>query len=321
MTNITALLLIHQRRFPTGIWLILSLLTLGVTSSWQSVQASTPRNLPPNSSPVVDAKRTETITLRQRLIDWSESRKSNGLSEGVQVQRPVSPIVSQNAPAELKNLLTQIDEAASKGDIKAVMQLYSPNFTHGDGLNRQTLEQSLTSLWQRHPQLRYSTQLESWKSEGNVIVAETVTNITGLPSANSNNLALNATIKSRQRIQDAKIVSQEILSERTLLTAGSKPPQVDVNLPQQVKVGQQYNFDAIVQEPLGDDFLLGTALEEPVQANKYLNPTSVDLELLTSGGLFKVGRAPSTPGNQWVSAVILRGDGMTMVTQRLQVVK
>lgn len=62
-------------------------------------------------------------------------------------------------------------------------------------------------------------------------------------------------------------------------------------------------------------------MEEPVQADKYLNPTPVDLELLSSGGLFKVGRAPSTPGSQWLSAVIMRGDGMTMVTQRVQVVK
>ncbi|MEH2241801.1 nuclear transport factor 2 family protein [Nostoc sp.] len=227
----------------------------------------------------------------------------------------------QNAPAELKNLLTQIDVAASKGDVKGVLQFYSPNFTHGDGLNLQTLERSLISLWQRYPKLQYSTKLLSSKPEGNAIIAETETKITGLPSGNSNNLALDATIKSRQRIAGGKIVRQDILSERTLLTSGSKPPQIDIKLPQQVQVGQKYNFDAIVQEPLGDDFLLGTALEESIQPDKLLNPTPVDLELLTSGGLFKVAQAPSTPGSQWVSAVILRGNGMTMVTQRLQVVK
>ncbi|UKO98603.1 nuclear transport factor 2 family protein [Nostoc sp. UHCC 0870] len=227
----------------------------------------------------------------------------------------------QNAPATVKNLLTQIDAAASKGDVKGVLQYYSPIFTHGDGLNRQTMEKALVTFWKRHPNLRYSTQLQSWKSEGNSIIAETVTNITSLPSANSNNLALNTTIKSRQRITGGKIVRQDVLSERTLLTSGSKPPQIDVKLPQQVKVGQQYNFDAIVQEPLGDDLLLGTALEEPIQASKYLNPTSVDLKPLNSGGLFKIGRAPSTPGNRWISAVILRGGGMTIVTQRLQVVR
>ncbi|MBN3872923.1 MAG: nuclear transport factor 2 family protein [Nostoc sp. JL33] len=226
-----------------------------------------------------------------------------------------------NAPADVKKLLTQVDAAASRGDVKGVLQFYSPNFTHGDGLTLQTMERSLTSLWQRYPKLQYSTKLLSSKPEGNGIIAETETQITSLPSGNSNNLALNATIKSRQRIASGKILRQDILSERTLLTSGSKPPQVDIKLPQQVLVGQKYNFDAIVKEPLGDDFLLGTALEEPIQPDKYLNPTSVDLELLTSGGLFKVAQAPSTPGSQWVSAVILRGNGMTMITQRLQVVK
>ncbi|MEH2075034.1 MAG: nuclear transport factor 2 family protein [Nostoc sp.] len=227
----------------------------------------------------------------------------------------------QNAPADLKNLLTQVDAAASRGDVKGVLQFYSPSFTHGDGLNFQTLEKSLTSLWQRYPKLQYTTKLLSSKSEGNGIIAETETKITGLPSSNGNKLALNATIKSRQRIEGGKIVRQDVLTERTLLTSGSKPPQIDIKLPEQVRVGQKYNFDAIVQEPLGDDFLLGTALEESIQPDKFLNPTPVDLELLTSGGLFKTAQAPSTPGSQWVSAVILRGNGMTMVIQRLQVVK
>ncbi|OUL20858.1 hypothetical protein [Nostoc sp. 106C] len=289
MTNIINLLLRRHRKFPTSIWLILSILTFGIATTWQCTQASTTQQSLHTSKPSSERLAAEKI--------------------------------AQNAPPELANLLTQIDTAASLGDVKKVIEFYSPNFVHGDGLNRQTLEKALIDLWKRYPKLKYTTQLQSWQSEGNAIVAETVTNITGLPSANSNNLALNATIKSRQRISGAKILRQDILSERTLLTSGSKPPQVDVKLPQQVKVGQQYNFDAIVQEPLGDDFLLGTAIEEPIQADKYLNPTPVDLELLTSGGLFKVGRAPSTPGNQWISAVILRGNGMTMVTQRLQVVK
>ncbi|MDF5708885.1 MAG: nuclear transport factor 2 family protein [Nostoc sp. S4] len=235
-------------------------------------------------------------------------------------QQLVQATTPQNAPAGLNNLLTQVDAAASKGDVKGVLQFYSPNFTHGDGLNRQTLEKSLVSLWQRYPKLQYTTKLLSAKAEGNAIIAETETQIIGSPSPKSNNLGMNATIKSRQRIVDGKILRQDILSERTLLTSGSNPPQIDVKLPQQVKVGQKYNFDAIVQEPLGDDFLLGTALEEPIRADKYLNPTPVDLQLLTSGGVFKVGQAPPIPGSQWVSAVILRGNGMTMVTQRLQVV-
>ena len=278
MTNIITALVRRQPRFPASMWLVLFLLTLGLTSGWQRTQAATPQQL-------------------------------------------AQATTAQNAPANLTNLLTQVDAAASRGDVKGVLQFYSPNFTHGDGLNLQTLEKSLISLWQRYPKLQYSTKLLSSKPEGSAIIAETETKITGLPSGNSNNSALNATIKSRQRIEGAKIVRQDILSERTLITSGSKPPQIDIKLPEQVKVGQKYNFDAIVQEPIGDDFLLGTALEEPIQPDKFLNPTPVDLQLLTSGGLFKTAQAPSTPGSQWVSAVILRGNGMTMITQRLQVVK
>lgn len=227
----------------------------------------------------------------------------------------------ETAPPTLKNLLTQIDQASNRGDVKAVMQYYSSNFTHSDGLNRQTMEQALKSFWQTYPQLRYNTRLQSWESQGNTIVAETVTTITGLPSANSNNLALNATITSRQKISGKKIISQEILSERTQITSGNKPPQVEIKLPQQVKVGQKYSFDAVVQEPLGNDFLLGSAMEETIKPAKYLNPTPVDLELLNAGGLFKIGTAPTQPGSQWVSAVIVRNGGMTMITQRLRVVK
>ncbi|MTJ09161.1 nuclear transport factor 2 family protein [Anabaena sp. UHCC 0204] len=227
----------------------------------------------------------------------------------------------QNAPAGLTNLLSQIDNAANQRNVNGVMQFYSPTFTHGDGLNRKGMEQALTGLWKRYPQLRYTTRLESWKSEGNTIIAETVTSISGVPSPNSNNLTLQSTIKSRQRVTGSKIVRQDILSERTQLTTGSKAPQVDIRLPQQVKVGEKYSFDAIVQEPLGQDILLGKAIEEPIQANKFLTPTTVNLEFLNAGGLFKIGRAPAKPGTQWISAVIRRGDDMTIITQRLQIVK
>lgn len=229
---------------------------------------------------------------------------------------PQPPV--NNAPPQLINLLSQIDAAATQRNVEGVMRFYSPNFTHSDGLTRQSMAQALTQLWQRYPQLKYQTSVQSWQPQGNAIVAETITNITSAQPQNLN-MVFDATIKSRQRYEDGKIVQQEILSERTQLRSGDKPPTVQVKLPEQVKTGQQYNFDAIVQEPLGEEYLLGAVIEEPIKPENYLNPSRVDLELLSSGGLFKVGRAPNQPNNQWISAVLIRGDGMTMVTQRLNV--
>jgi ketosteroid isomerase-like protein len=224
------------------------------------------------------------------------------------------------APPELRETLTQIDAAASQGDLEAVMEFYSPEFTHADGLTYETMQQALTAFWERYPDLTYQTALTSWEADGDAIVAETVTTITGTQEAEGRTFRLDSTIASRQRFVGQQMVSQEILSERSQVTSGENPPTVTVNLPEQVTTGQEYPFDAIVAEPLGDRVLLGTALEEPVSPDGYLTPATLDLTLLPAGGLFKVGQAPATPESRWVSAIIIREDGITEVTQRLQVV-
>lgn len=225
------------------------------------------------------------------------------------------------APAELTKLLTEIDAAANRRDVKAVMAFYGQNFTHSDGLNSQNMEKALTQLWQRHPSLNYRTEIKSWKAEGSAIVAETVTTITGTHNKDGRDLNLKATIRSQQRFENQKIVKQEILAEQTQLSSGKNPPTIQVNLPDQVKVGQEYHFDAIVQEPIGDDILIGTVVEEPIAEKTFFNPSEVEFELLNSGGIFKVGKAPATPNNRWVSAVLMRQGGITTVTVRLRVVQ
>jgi hypothetical protein len=45
------------------------------------------------------------------------------------------------------------------------------------------------------------------------------------------------------------------------------------------------------------------------------------LELLQSGGLFKRVTAPATPENRWLSAILIQGDGIVVVSQRVKVEK
>ncbi|HAT14134.1 MAG TPA: hypothetical protein DCS91_11680 [Microcoleaceae bacterium UBA11344] len=243
-------------------------------------------------------------------------------AQGVRSANPqVQAQTGATAPAQLTKLLTEIDAAANRRDVKAVMAFYGQNFTHSDGLNSQNMEKALTQLWQRYPSLNYRTEIKSWKAEGSAIVAETVTRIAGTHKKDGRELTLKATIRSQQRFEGQKIVKQEILAEQTQLTSGKNPPTIQVNLPEQVKVGEDYYFDAIVREPIGDDILIGTALEEPVTAQTLFKSSEVDLELLNSGGIFKIGKAPATPENRWISAVLMRQGGITTVTVRLRVVK
>jgi hypothetical protein len=224
------------------------------------------------------------------------------------------------APAELTQILTLMDAAANRRDLSTLIQFYSSNFSHGDGLNRQSMENAIATFWKRDQTLNYRTQLQSWKKQGNSFIAETVTTITGNQKLDSRNVTLKSTIRSLQIFEGNKLVKQEILSEKTEMKSGKNPPNIQFNLPDKVKVGQEYFFDAIVQEPLGDDILLGTAIEEPISEKTLLSSSPADLEVLNSGGLFKVGKAPALAENRWISAVLMRSGGMTILTQRLRVV-
>jgi len=223
-------------------------------------------------------------------------------------------------PPELSIILSQVDTAANSRNIAQLTLLYTANFTNSDNLTRDKMMEALTAFWKRYPALTYRTEVQSWEYREGGFMVETVTNISGTSDQGGAVTKFQSTLRSRQIIDNLRINKQEILAEKTQVTIGNNPPTIRINLPAQVRVGQQYSFDAIVQEPLGDDLILGAALEEPVNRDRYLNPADVELNLLQSGGIFKVGRAPLRPEPRWISAVIIRGGGTTVITQRLRVV-
>lgn len=252
------------------------------------------------------------------VLGWSGITPERAIANHSQQHSPAL-LAQTSAPAELLASLRQIDAAASRENLEGVLQFYSPNFRHSDGLTRQSWGQALSAFWKQYDQLKYQTKIQSWQRQGNGWVAETVTQITGTQKQPNRTLQLNTTLTARQRMVGQQIVSQDILSEKTQITAGTNPPDVEFNLPQQVNVGGTYSFDAIVKEPLGSSMLLGAALEESVTARSYLQTSPVKLEVLPAGGLFKVGQAPQRPVDQWISAVLIRSNGMTIISQRLKV--
>jgi hypothetical protein len=239
------------------------------------------------------------------------------LSMGIVPAQAASP---ETAPDALTNTLEQIEQAATRQDVDQVIGFYSVDYRNADGLDRSAYGNALSELWSTSPSLVYEIELLAWDANDNGYVAETLTTISGVKQTGGRSMQVETKTRSRQYFQNNQIVDQEILSEQTTLSSGVNPPEVKVNLPETVMVGQSYNFDAIVQEPLGSDLLLGTVLEEPVSPTQFSSMQDLDLELLQAGGLFKVGRAPLSTEDRWISAVLIRGDGITIVTQRLQVI-
>lgn len=224
-----------------------------------------------------------------------------------------------SAPEAVKAFVRQLDEAINQRNLDSVLNLYSNNFSHGDGYDRQALAKSFARLWQRFPNLTYRTELTDWQPQGQGFVVELQTNIQGTETQKSRQFNLTSTLKTRQTLMQGQIQRQDILSEHTQLTSGKEPPQVTVNAPDVVAPGRKYDFDVIVQEPLRDDQVLGTAVTVPVNPSQFLENPRLSLEVLPSGGLFKTGQAPDTPGSQWLSAILVRQGGITVVTRRLRV--
>ncbi|MEO1147920.1 MAG: nuclear transport factor 2 family protein [Cyanobacteria bacterium J06638_22] len=232
------------------------------------------------------------------------------------------PAVAQDAadsvPSEIQNAITAVDQAASAENLEVVMEYISRDFVHSDGLTYDSLEEALERFWERYDDLTYTTQVNSWEQDGEAIVTETTTQVTGTQSFNGRTLQLDSTLRSRQRYLNGQIVEQTTLAEDNRVTSGENPPEVNVQLPEQVLIGQSFAFDAIVTEPLGDRQLLGTALDEPVTVDGYLAEAPLDLDLLPAGGIFKVGRAPALPEQRWISGIIIREDGLIMITRRVR---
>ncbi|MGK7933149.1 MAG: nuclear transport factor 2 family protein [Microcystaceae cyanobacterium] len=225
----------------------------------------------------------------------------------------------KEAPTELTNLIENIEAAANRQDVEQVLQFYSPDFTTTDGLTYETLKEALSQLWERYPDLQYKTRLQSWTRENDQWVVETITDIQGTGEYESREMKLDATLRSRQYYQNGKLIRQEILQERSDVTSGMQPPSVRVNIPETVKVGDSFDFDVILSDPLDDNLLAGTAIEEIVTPEQYLTPHDFELQLLQAGGIFKRATSPDSPEHYWLSGILIQPEGLRLVTRRVRI--
>ncbi|MEC4802775.1 MAG: nuclear transport factor 2 family protein [Jaaginema sp. PMC 1079.18] len=231
----------------------------------------------------------------------------------------VQAATPETAPPELKVMLNGIEQAANQENLDQILGFYSPSYRNSDDISRDRLAEALQQFWNEYDNVTYRTELRSWEQQGDRIITETSTYVTGTQVRENQQVTLEAMLRSRQVLQNNQIVDQEILAEESKLFWGDNPPEVRVNLPERVRPGQKYYFDAIVTEPLGNNLLLGTALEQDINGDRFFEANELEFDLLQAGGLFKQGTAPDSEKDIWLSAIVVRNDGVTTVTRRLRV--
>lgn len=225
-----------------------------------------------------------------------------------------------NAPLEVQQTLENIEAAANDRDLDRVMGYYSPAFDSDTGFDYAGLRQVLSTLWQTYRTLTYDIELLSWEAMGaGIYTIETRTRVKGVELRSDRELTLSAEVTSRQRLQNGQVAYQQVLAETSRLSSGANPPQIEIQLPTTLTPGQFFSFDAVVREPLQGRSLMGAAVDEQVRAIDFFVPQSVVLDVLTAGGLYKLGTAPPIAGQRWISAVIIREDGLVVDTRRVQI--
>lgn len=234
---------------------------------------------------------------------------------------PAAMAVSVSAaPLEVRQTLENIEAAANNRDLDRVMAYYSPTFDSDTGFDYAGLRQSLTTLWKTYRTLTYDIELLSWEAMGSgVYTIETRTRVNGVELRSDRELTLSAEVTSRQRLQNGQVAYQQVLGETSRLSSGANPPQIQIHLPTTLTPGQSFSFDTVVMEPLQGQSLMGAAVDEKVRATDFFAPQSVVLDVLTAGGLYKLGTAPPTVGQRWISAVVIREDGLVVDTRRVQI--
>ncbi len=228
---------------------------------------------------------------------------------------------SQDPKADLQDWLQGQLAAANEQDLDSFFKAYSPDFSHQDGLNLEQTRTALSDLWESYDPLTYSGRLQTWERRGSDLVATFEIDLAGEQLSDRGSLALvgSQVVQNRFRVTEdgLLLINQEVISEAMTLTSGDNPPTVTLRLPDQIKPGSSYRLEAIVQEPIHRSLLLGTFIDEPVAADRYLEVSSFPLEPLQAGGIFRQADAPNQPGSDWISFMFVNQGGITLESHRI----
>ncbi len=103
----------------------------------------------------------------------------------------------------------------------------------------------------------------------------------------------------------------------TTIRNDDKKIDLSFKFPDKVLTGSKYDIDIILNKPLEEVIIAGAI--KPHQVDSIFEQ-EILLEPLSSGGIFKMTRAPSKPGIQIWSGIIAHPEGMITFTKSIEVV-
>ena len=144
--------------------------------------------------------------------------------------------------------------------------------------------------------------------------------ITGEKIIKSEKYKIQATQVLAIKTMGDRLLSNKIISEQTIIQNSKIPLAISINVPKTVLTGTTYDYDVVIDKPLGNTILIGGLI--PITKEQMRNQLSPPIELapLGGGGLFKSVKAPLNPGIQNWAAVIAHPEGLISITKMVRVV-
>ena len=118
-------------------------------------------------------------------------------------------------------------------------------------------------------------------------------------------------------ILNGKIDEGSIKNLFTTIRNDDKKIDISFKIPDKVLTGSKYDIDIILNKPLEEVIIAGAI--KPHQVDSFFEQ-EILLEPLTSGGIFKMTRAPSKSGIQIWSGIIAHPNGMISFTKSIDIV-
>jgi len=118
-------------------------------------------------------------------------------------------------------------------------------------------------------------------------------------------------------IVNGKIDEGIIKNLFTTIRNDDKKIDITFKIPDRVLTGSKYDIDIILNKPLEEVIIAGAI--KPHQVNSFFEQ-EILLEPLSSGGIFKMTRAPSKPGIQIWSGIIAHPEGIITFTKSIDIV-
>ena len=118
-------------------------------------------------------------------------------------------------------------------------------------------------------------------------------------------------------VLNGKIDEGTVKNLFTIIRNDDKKIDISFKIPEKVLTGSKYDIDIILNNPLEEVIIAGAI--KPHQVNSLFEQ-EILLEPLSSGGIFKMTRAPSKPGIQIWSGIIAHPEGMITFTKSIDIV-